>query len=203
MTDWTNSAKTELERYCARVRESLTGSGADPAEVIDDLQRHVDTEVQAAQLRIVTEDDVRRILARLGEPPLPKGKPLLPADVAPVSMPQKPKRKQPGYTVLLLGTIFPIITLLIELITRMCASMFFDPLPTIWHVLVVAFVPLANLAAWISVRENKVARRGKLGLANAFALGISICYVLMFVPLMIPAFFAVIIFGWGLLPLCP
>ena len=82
MTDWTNSAKAELERYYARVRESLADTGADATEVIDDLKRHVETDAAAANLRVVTEEDVRRILARVGEPALPKEKAIEPAAVA-------------------------------------------------------------------------------------------------------------------------
>jgi hypothetical protein len=203
MMDWTNSAKTELERYCARVRESLAGSGADAAEVIDDLKRHVEAEVVAAQLRVVTEEDVRRILARIGDPAMQNEKPLFPVEVTRAAESQKPKRKKPGYAVLIFGIILPLVSLSIEVVTRMCASTFFDPMPTIWHVLLVTFVPLANLAAWIGVRERKVAWRRRLGLANGFAIGIAAYYALLYLPLMLPGLFAIIFFGWGLLPLSP
>ena len=44
MSQWTNAARMELERYFARVRPSLAASGADADEVIEDLRRHLDAE---------------------------------------------------------------------------------------------------------------------------------------------------------------
>ena len=68
MIEWTEPARRALNEYCTRCRVALAGSGADADEVSDDLRRHVEEEVRAANLRIVTEDDVRRILAPVGEP---------------------------------------------------------------------------------------------------------------------------------------
>lgn len=36
MTTWTEAARTELERYFARIRPTLEASGADANEVIED-----------------------------------------------------------------------------------------------------------------------------------------------------------------------
>ena len=68
MITWTDAAKEVLENYCRRTRENLRDSGADPDEVIEDLRRHVDEEILAAKISLVTEDDIRRILSRVGEP---------------------------------------------------------------------------------------------------------------------------------------
>ncbi len=72
MVEWTTSARAELERYCALVRPQLETAGADAAEVEDDLRRHIDEEALAGRLKAITEDDVRRILARVGTPNLPR-----------------------------------------------------------------------------------------------------------------------------------
>src|SRR5215831_7494564 len=69
MTPWTESAAEMWEEFCRRTRENLRGSGADADEVVDDLRRHVEEEIRAAKLSVVTEEDMRRILARVGEPP--------------------------------------------------------------------------------------------------------------------------------------
>src|SRR6266568_755667 len=68
MTPWTETAAKLWEDFCRRTRENLRGSGADTDEVVDDLRRHVEEEVRAAKLSIVTEEDLRRILSRVGEP---------------------------------------------------------------------------------------------------------------------------------------
>ena len=67
MSEWTPSAKAELETYFQRVRPSLEQSGADAAEVVDDLKRHLDEEIAASKLTVVTEEDVRRLLNRIGD----------------------------------------------------------------------------------------------------------------------------------------
>ena len=51
--------------------------------------------------------------------------------------------------IVLFGILLPFVTLAIELRTGMCAGTLGDPIPTIGHVLLVAFVPLANLAALV------------------------------------------------------
>jgi hypothetical protein len=68
MNQWTDAAKQELENYFTRVRPTLRASGADADEVIEDLRGHLDAELSAAKLSIVTEEDVRRLLARIGAP---------------------------------------------------------------------------------------------------------------------------------------
>jgi len=55
---WTDTAKNKLEGYLARLRESLRTSGADPAEVTDDIRRHISEEILAQKIEVVTADDV-------------------------------------------------------------------------------------------------------------------------------------------------
>ena len=68
MIPWTETAAKMWEDFCRRTRENLHGSGADADEVVDDLRRHVEEEIRASKLSVVTEEDMRRILARVGEP---------------------------------------------------------------------------------------------------------------------------------------
>ena len=74
MNEWTDSAKAELEQYLKRAR-ATAGTGTDAAEVVDDLRNHVHEEIAAAGIRIVTEEDVRRITSRLGLPENPNPEP--------------------------------------------------------------------------------------------------------------------------------
>jgi hypothetical protein len=237
MIRWTLSAKVELERYCARLRPALETSGADAVEVADDLKRHIDEEIAAARLQAVTEQDVRRILARMGEPDIHAVEPPSRNGPEPCREPEPAVSRKPSLRLALLvfGVALPLITLGIELATGMCAGAFFDPIPTWWHVALVAFVPLANLLLWLAARQGKTTgpdlsrlaptnhvlfpfdagggarsgfsgwaeHRNPLAWANAFAIGITLFYAILFLPLLPAASIALLFFGWGLLPMSP
>ena len=221
MTTWTDSAKTTLEGHLARMQHTLVASGADPAEVTDDLRRHIDEEVVSQRIGVVTTEDVERILQRIGLPPAPflerniakppQPSPQLdgerPAVPDPDQMRQtpapgiRPARKWHGW-LFFFGVGLPALTLLIELATHMCAGAFFDPIPDIWHVLMVASVPLVNFFVWRSVCRKRPGSMG-LDVASAFSIGVATYFSLLYLPLAPIALFAIIVFGWGLLPLSP
>src|SRR6185503_6205549 len=91
----------------------------------------------------------------------------------------------------------------IELATHMCAGVFFDPIPTWWHVALALVVPVVNFVCWQTIRSSRGEWLKQLGWLNAFALAISGFYALLYVPLIPPALIAIVFFGWGLLPLSP
>ena len=202
MSEWTHSARAEWERCGARVRASLTGSEADPTEVIDDLKRHLDTEVARARLEVVTEEDVRRLFRQIGGMELASAAALVP-EAPPASKPAPPVGTKPGWLLLLFGVLLPVGTLSWEWISHMCAATFFDPLPTFWHGLLVAGVPAANLAAFIMIRRAAVACSPWLGRVNGIAVGIAAFYSLVFLPLTLPGIVCVVYLGLGLAPLTP
>jgi len=198
-TQWTDSAKRALDDYFGQMRGKLQATGADAREVIDDLGRHIDHEIAAAELRVVTEQDVRRILGQIGTPDVAANRAVA-IEEPPVN--RKPLRKSNYLFLLIFGVILPAVTLGIELATHMCAGTFFDPIPTWWHVGLVALVPLANLVAWISIRFG--ARRWhSVMFANGMATAIGLFFSLLYLPLAPLALIAIIFFGWGLLPLSP
>ena len=100
------------------------------------------------------------------------------------------------------GVMLPGVTLLMEGTSRMCADAFFDPMPTIWHAGLVALVPVTNLVSFLmrpaSARGKRIAM-----LMNGIALGISMVYALVFLPLTPIAIPAILLLGVGLLPLSP
>lgn len=109
---------------------------------------------------------------------------------------------------LLFGFILPCATLVIEIMTGMCGQEILDPLPTLGHVAVVAFVPLANLALLLLCYFQKQFHLDShwwtwVDRANAWAAGIALSYTLLFLPLTPIALLAVPLFGLGLLPLAP
>ena len=92
----------ELEQYLKRVG-AVAGNGADAAEVVDDFRNHVHEEIAATGIKIVTEEDVRRITSRLGLPESSVGEPVKrPLPEPPVQPPAGRSRKGIGMGVLLI-----------------------------------------------------------------------------------------------------
>jgi cytochrome bd-type quinol oxidase subunit 2 len=69
--------------------------------------------------------------------------------------------------------------------------------------LLVVFVPLAHLQVWLAVRKGSTQRRRLLALANAVAIGVSIFYSIVYLPIMPVAVVAIAMAGMGLLPMAP
>jgi hypothetical protein len=116
--------------------------------------------------------------------------------------PYQPKRTWVHKFLLFAGVIMPAISITVEATTHICAEEFFDPIPTVWHLMLVIFVPLANLHVWFAIRRGDTERLTLSGLANAAAIAISAFYSVVYIPLMPLAAIALIV-GLGLLPLAP
>ncbi|MSU57760.1 MAG: PEP-CTERM sorting domain-containing protein [Pedosphaera sp.] len=204
MSEWTETARRALEDYCARSRTALAGTGADANEVIEDLRRHVDEEVANAKLSIVTEEDVRRILARVGEPNVAGETPAISNRSLP-SPAERPKKEKvrPGIPSLFFGVVLPVITLLFELFTSMSAGILFDPMPSWLHVALVALVPVANFLVWRAARRKNARHARLLGWLNGAALGIAVYYAALYLPFTPIAGIGMIFYGLGLIPLTP
>lgn len=219
MTTWTATARHELERHLAGLRPALAGSGADPDEVLDDMRRHVAEEVAAARLRVVTEEDVRRLVGRVAPtfPFVTRRSVLGEKDTGTEGESGKAdSRVRPpsggrrwrvwggwgSWMIAIFGVIIPLGTLVFEWTTRVCAAEFFDPLPTVWHVVLVGMVPVANVLGLVpGDRLGKRGRRLRWWM-NGASIGVSAVYCVPFLPLM-PWAVVGIVFGLGLLPLAP
>ncbi|MBL9137712.1 MAG: hypothetical protein JNK85_17705 [Verrucomicrobiales bacterium] len=169
-TPWTPTARRELESILDDLRPTLTETGADPDEVLDDLRRHVSEEASAARLTVVTEADVRRLVERVAPTPrledfgrrqhrntLPSSaspRTHLEPPTTPASTSTSPKPPSTGkaatIALWIFGVFLPAVTLMYEAVTGSCAAELFDPLPTTWHAFLVATVPIGNaLVLWI------------------------------------------------------
>ncbi len=104
----------------------------------------------------------------------------------------------------LFGVVLPLITLTLEFLSGMCAELF-DPIPTVWHVVAIALVAVANgLALYVTTAAKSSAiYLTRVARLNAFALGIAGFYALWFLPMTPFAAIGIIFFGLGLLPLSP
>ena len=101
-----------------------------------------------------------------------------------------------------LGVIMPAISITVEASTHISAEVFFDPLPTTWHLLLVIFVPLAQLQVWFAIRRGTPERLRLAGFINAIVIGISIFYSIVYLPVL-PLGLMTLIIGLGFLPLAP
>src|SRR5262245_35107678 len=114
-----------------------------------------------------------------------------------------PPRKKPGTFLVLAGVILPSVAIFIELTTRMCAEEFFDPLPTIWHKILVIATPLANLLVIYELRRDREEYHWRLGLASGLAVVVSTFYTILYLPIMPLALLALVFYGLGILPMSP
>ena len=100
------------------------------------------------------------------------------------------------------GVILPTISITVEATTHICAGVFFDPIPTIWHLMLVIFVPLAQLQVWFAIRRRAPDRVALAGFINSLVIGVSVYYSIVYIPLL-PIGMLALLFGLGLLPLTP
>jgi len=103
---------------------------------------------------------------------------------------------------LVAGVILPAIAVTVEVTTNLCAHMFFDPIPTSWHLFLVILVPLTQLQVWFAIRRNEPSQLGLAGVCNAIAIGVSLFYSFIYLPL-IPFAALTLLIAIGLLPLSP
>ena len=68
----------------------------------------------------------------------------------------------PGRGLLLLGVVLPLVAIGVELLTGLCAGIFFDPLPTWGHVLFVLAVPAINFLLCRAARSDDSAGSPRL-----------------------------------------
>lgn len=204
MHTWTDAARKELDTYIIKARAGLTAAGADPDEVLDDLRRHIDEEAAAKGIAIVTHEDVRRIIGRIG-PVAPEAPSSGPG--GPTAAPNAPATSTTGSffkaVCVLFGVALPAFTLAFELFSGMCANALFNPVPTVWHMLLVAYVPVMNAVVIAHLNPSGVGRRTVLGWLNAVAVGIAAYYSLLFLPFAPFALMGVVVLGLGLVPLSP
>jgi len=81
-------------------------------------------------------------------------------------VPAREPPRPPGEWIIIVGVVYPTIVILLELVSRMCAGAFFDPLPTYWHVAAAGFVPASNLLVWKCLQDGPPRNIKWLAFAN-------------------------------------
>ena len=100
-----------------------------------------------------------------------------------------------------LAVVLPAFTVLLEVLTGFCAGVFFDPVPTGWHVLLVSMVPVANGVLLLALNRQHGGLWRWAILLNGLALVVAGYYSALYAPLLPMAVPALILAGIGLLPM--
>lgn len=134
---------------------------------------------------------------------------LMPKDSPPEWQPPPPKSEPdpltfyPSTFLIFFGVLLPTITFIVELGTALCAEDMFDPMPTVFHLFIVLFVPISNWFLWDALFNGKTKYLSLLSVTSAATIGIASFYTIVFLPLTPFAIIAIIAFGLGFLPLTP
>ncbi len=221
MTQWTQPALALAHRILENHRRRFEAEGADAAEVVADLHAHLDREVERLALSVVTEEDVRRILAAV-DPALldhlpAEGTPISTSDAEPLPVPTSVPPVGPASTPVpsaapgfvatlffaLLGVLLPLVTVVFEWQQRLCASELFEPFPTGFHIAAVLWVPAAVAVALLRLHSGNTAASAWLRRSVGIAAGIAAFYAVLLLPFQPFAAIGVLYFGIGLLPMSP
>lgn len=191
MKHWTTQAEQRLAGYLREraAREGLQGEEA--VDLMEDLRVHIHEEAQRADSETIGLMQLENLLGKLdaGYRPEPEGKMVLA---------RKPRPFTLGFA-WAFGVVFPALVLVFETVCSFCGSVFFDPVPTWWHFLLISTVPLTN--AWLLKGGDGPNERLK-GAAAGVALAVACFYGLLFLPLL-PLSVIALVFLIGMLSLAP
>lgn len=191
MKAWTTQAERRLAEYLIERthREGLVGDEA--ADFQGDLLRHIHEEAELKAGDGIGLMQLEGILGRLDAGYRPPS----PATQSPSA--QGRKGRIWAWTA---GVLLPLGILVFELLTRFCGGVFFDPVPTWGHVLVIALVP--GLNAWL-LRGGRGAGECGHGVAAGITLVVAGFYGLLFLPILHLSILTLLVFGMGMLSLTP
>lgn len=186
MKTWTKQAEERFREYLdARVRSERLEAD-DAQELRTDLRMHVHEEAERVLEEPFGTAELERVLAGLETGVIVDG--------------ALPKRKKGRGWLIAFGVVLPLVISLFEIVTGFCGGVFFDPVPTFWHGILILLVPLFN--GWLLTAGCRAGSRMQ-GLAAGMSMAVSVFYALLFLPLVPLSMIALIFFGMGLLSLIP
>jgi len=192
MKKWTTEAERRLAEYLRErvLREGLAGDEA--TELKEDLRSHIHEEAESAEPETIGLMHLENILGRLDA-----GYRTQMVAIDPINTRKGGFSRFSAWT---FGVVLPLAILIFEMIASFCGSVFFDPVPTWWHALMIAVVPAAN--TWLLRGGHGGGDRAK-GAAAGFVLVTACFYGLLFLPLVHLSLIALVFFGLGMLSLAP
>lgn len=203
MKTWTEQAELRLAQYLDERIQREGFSGEEAAELGSDLLSHIHEEAEKDPAETIGLMQLEGILGHLDAGHLaedaPYRPPPHPSAFRPPEIPVSPTpRRQIKRWIF--GVAAPLAIIIFEALVPFCGSVFFDPVATWWHLLLVLMVPAVN--AWLLSGAPHGSERLK-GVAIGFAMVIAIFYALLFLPLVPASLIALIVYGLGLLSLTP
>ncbi len=192
MKTWTTQAERRLSEYLDEraTREGFSGDEAD--EFKADLRCHIHEEAEREPGEGLGLMGLEGILQRLDGGYRPTKE-----------VPAAPLPKWAGFkrfVAWMFGVVAPLAVIVFEFGSGFCGGVFFDPIPTFWHVLLVATVPFGN--AYLLIKAGRKVSTW-VGALTGSVLAVSTFYGLLFLPLLPASVIALIAFGMGLLSLTP
>ena len=191
MKAWTTQAERRLAEYLIERAKREGFVGEDASELQEDLRRHIHEEAEHEAGDGIGLMQLEGILGRLDA-----------GYRTPAWAADSPAAQQRGWRFWswCAGVVMPLAILLFELLTRFCGGVFFDPVPTWMHVLLIALVP--GLNAWL-LRGGRGAGPFGKGVAAGITLVVAGFYGLLFVPILHFSIIGLLFLGMGLLSLTP
>lgn len=196
MKNWTTQAEQRLTEYLKERADREGFEGEDAAELKEDLRRHIHEEAETFAGNGLGLTQLETILGRLD------------SGYRPASEMEKNRGmlkngwggKAGTFMAWVCGVILPAGILIFEMLSSFCGGVFFDPVPTWWHAVLLAMVPAVN--AWL-LRGGRGAGDSWRGIAAGFSLVIAVFYGLLFLPIIHLSILALVFFGLGLISLMP
>ena len=193
-TPWTDNARLLLDEWFRRQIPRWRAEGADPDEVQADLRRDLEQRF-ARHPGPVDEADLRRALEALAPGPVPAPEPAAATVPAAGTGAQRPRcartarRAWNWFTRNLFWVVlWPLAVTGFELAANVCGSLFFNPLPTYWHVALVAACFPAAFLCWRHRRRQPsspdAAQPAWLAAWRGGALAVSGYWALLQIPLL-------------------
>jgi hypothetical protein len=197
MKPWTEAAEMRLEQYLNErvLREQMHGEEA--IELKEDLRRHIHEEVQG-------DDAIQQCGLMQLENALSRLDAGYRTAAVPSAVVDKPRASAWRKNLIwFFGVFFPLGVVIFEWLVNFCGGVFFDPIPTMGHGLLLLSVPILN--AWLLKTAGEQAkRRWKWrALASGLSCAVGAFYSLLFLPLVPASLCALIAYGLGLLSLSP
>ena len=194
MKTWTQSAEERLEGYL-RERGRKAGLAADDlAEVTGDWRNHIHEEVERSSASVVSLDVLEPVLARMGSGD---------GEADPARLHGREMTRRSVGLIAAFGVVVPFAIIVFEWLSGFCASVFFSPVETWVHALILVAVPAINWWCLSAARSGEVSRPRTAAALLGFAALISLFYAWLYVPLIVPSVLALLLFGLGLLSLVP
>jgi hypothetical protein len=173
--EWSESAKKSFEKHTQRIKSQLIELGVDESEVVEDIKRHIEEEITAQKLPLVTEEDVDHLIKKFH--PSNKDEKCRTASVR-ISV----KLDFPWF--FFFGVLAPFLFIVWVFITHPSAVF----TENIFYTIAAFLLPTTNLFLWKTIKNRSSKFEAFWGWCNAIGMGIYGTCAVIFVPVIIYTF---------------